>query len=303
MGPALLDDHAAVGLGDRAQHGVEVERAQRAGVDHLGLHAVLLGERLRGALGGDRHPRDADDRHVGALAAHGRVAEGLHVVLPVGHLAPLAVERLVLDEDHGVLVADRGLQQALGVGGGGGGGDEQPGHVHEERLQAVGVRGPQLVARALGHAHHQRHAGLPAEHVVDVGGVVDDLVEREQREVDRHQLDHRAQPDHRGADAHADDRVLGDRGVAHAPLAELLQQAGGDLEGAAEHADVLAHQHHALVARELLAQRGVERLAVAHGGHPALLPVRLVLPRSRTGERIARVRGAIRRPPRPAGRS
>ena len=85
------------------------------------------------------------------------------------------------------------------------------------------MSGPQLVARALGHAHHERHAGLPAEHVVDVGGVVDDLIERQQREVDRHQLDHGAQADHRGADAHADDRVLGDRGVAHAPLPELLQ--------------------------------------------------------------------------------
>ena len=60
-------------------------------------------------------------------------------------------------------------------------------------------------------------------------------------------------PGHRRADAHADDRVLGDRRVAHAPLAELLEQALGDLEGAAEHADVLAHQHDALVAAQLLA--------------------------------------------------
>ncbi len=154
----------------------------------------------------------------------------------------------MLDEDDGVLVADRRLQQALGVGGRGGHGDEQAGDVQEQRLQAVRVRRPQLVAGALGHAHDERHADLAAEHVVDVGRVVDDLVEREQREVDRHQLDHRPQPGHRGADAHADDRVLGDRRVAHAPLAELLQQPGGHLEGAAEHADVLAHQQHALVA-------------------------------------------------------
>src|SRR5581483_6539119 len=109
------------------------------------------------------------------------------------------------------------------------------------------------------------------EHVVDVRRVVDDLVEREQREVDRHQLHHRPQPRHRRADAHADDRVLGDRRVAHAPLAELLEQPLGDLEGAAEDADVLAHQHHALVAAQLLAQSRAERLAVAdlggRGGH------------------------------------
>ncbi len=120
--------------------------------------------------------------------------------------------------------------------------------MQEQRLQAVRVGGAELVAGALRHAHDQRHRRLAAEHVVDVGRVVDDLVEREQREVDRHQLHHRTQAGHRRADAHADDRVLGDRRVAHAALAELLQQAVGDLEGAAEHADVLAHQHHALVA-------------------------------------------------------
>ena len=64
-----------------------------------------------------------------------------------------------------------------------------------------------------------------------------------------------------------DDRVLRDRGVAHAPVAELLQQAVGDLEGAVEHADVLAHEEHVLVALHLLAQRLVERLAVAHDRH------------------------------------
>ena len=139
--------------------------------------------------------------------------------------------------------------------------------MHEHRLQAVGVRGPELVAGALGHAQHQRDGDLAAEHVVDVRGVVDDLVEGEQGEVDRHQLDDGAQAGHGGADAHADDRVLGDRRVAYALLAELVEQAGGHLERAPEHADVLAHQEHALVSLQLLAQRGVERVAVAHLGH------------------------------------
>jgi hypothetical protein len=175
----------------------------------------------------------------------------------------------VLDEDHRVIVADRALQQALRVSGCRGRGDEQAGDVQEQRLEAVRVRRAELVASALRHAHDERYASLAGEHVVDVRGVVDDLVEREQREVDRHQLDDRTQAGHRRTDADADDRVLGDRRVADALLAELLEQAVGDLEGAAEHADVLAHQHHALVARQLLAQRGVQRLAVAQLGHQA----------------------------------
>ena len=126
-----------------------------------------------------------DDGHIGALARDTRAAELDEMLLAVRHLAADPVEGLVLDEDHGVLVADRRLEQALRVGGGGGDGDEQPGHVQEERLQAVRVGGAELVAGALGHAHDEWHTNLTAEHVVDVRGVVDDLVEREQREVDR----------------------------------------------------------------------------------------------------------------------
>ena len=115
--PALLDDHAAVRLADRVEDRVEVERAQRARVDHLGLDAVLVGERLRGLLGHVRHPQDADDRHVVPLAAHRRLAEADDLVVAVlGNLAAHAVEGLVLDEDHRVVVADRRLQQPLAVG-------------------------------------------------------------------------------------------------------------------------------------------------------------------------------------------
>ena len=209
---------------------------------------VLLAERLRRARGGQRHPRDPDDRHVVALAADRGLAEADGVVLVVGNLAALAVEVLVLDEDDRVVVADRGLQQALGVGGGRRHRDEQAGHVEVQRLPGVRVRRAELMAGALRHAHDERHLDLAAEHVADRCGVVDDLVHRQQREVDRHELHDRAQAGHRRADAHADDRVLGDRRVAHALLAELLEQAGGDLERAVEDADVLAHEHDVRVA-------------------------------------------------------
>ena len=101
----------------------------------------------------------------------------------------------------------------------------RPGHVEEQRLPGVRVRRAELVAGALRHAHDERHLDLAAEHVADRRRVVDDLVHRQQREVDRHELDDGPQAGHRRADAHADDRVLGDRRVAHALLAELLEQA------------------------------------------------------------------------------
>jgi hypothetical protein len=141
------------------------------------------------------------------------------------YLATHAVQRLVLEEDHRVFVANRGLQEAACVGGGRGDSDEQPRHLQEHGLKAVRMGWAELVAGALWHPHHEWHTHLAAEHVVDVGGVVDDLVEGEQGEVDGHQLDNGAKPHHRGPDAHPHDCVLGDRGVAHAPLAELLKQA------------------------------------------------------------------------------
>ncbi len=52
---------------------------------------------------------------------------------------------------------------------------------------------------------------------------------------------------------------LGQRGVEHALLAEVGLQALGDAEDAAERADVLAHEQHAVVLGERAAQSGVER--------------------------------------------
>ena len=51
--------------------------------------------------------------------------------------------------------------------------------------------------------------------------------------------------------------------------AELVEEAVGDLERAAEHADVLAHHEHALVGAHLLAHAVGDRLQVGHGGHQA----------------------------------
>ena len=85
------------------------------------------------------------------------------------------------------------------------------------------------------------------------GRVVQDLVEREQAEVDGHDLDDRAHPAERGADAGADEGRLRQRRVADPLGAELLEQAQAHGEAAAVAADVLAHQEHPLVAVQRLA--------------------------------------------------
>src|SRR6476469_2540364 len=72
----LMDDDAAAGLLHRLLDRVEVERDERAEVDHLGVDALLL----------DRGERDMDHRAIGqngeviALPDNGRLADRNSIV-------------------------------------------------------------------------------------------------------------------------------------------------------------------------------------------------------------------------------
>ncbi len=153
------------------QNGLEVERPQGTRVDHLGAHAVLGGERGGGALGGEGHSGDptmVTSEPRGRERAQPEVDEVL-----VDRRGPRGATRrgTRLDEDHGVLIADGGLEQAVGIGGGRGDGDEQPGDVQEDRLEAVGyVARP--VAGALGHAHDEGRATPARRTCSRWGGVI-----------------------------------------------------------------------------------------------------------------------------------
>ena len=71
--------------------------------------------------------------------------------------------------------------------------------------------------------------------------MIDDLVNGDEDKIDRHNLDHRAQPEHRRADRQPDEALLGDRRVDHALFAELGLQPFGDAVRPLELADLLAH--------------------------------------------------------------
>ena len=105
----------------------------------------------------------------------------------------------------------------------------------------------ELPAGAGRHPDDQRHAELAARHVAERRGVVDDLIEREQAEVDRHHLDDRPHAAERRADAGADERRLRERRVADALGAELVEQPLADRVRAAVAPDVLAHQEDARI--------------------------------------------------------
>ena len=196
-----------------------------------------------------------DQRDVGAGARHRGAPDRRDVFGVERDRALLLVDDEVLHDEDGVVIADGRLQQPLGVGRVRGRDDLQSGGGGEPALEALRMLRGELVAGAVGRADDQWAAHLAAEHGSDLGCVIDDLVHRDEQEVEGHDLDHRALAEHRGADAGADEALLGDRGVAHAVGPELVEQTGGDLVGAVEDADLLAHHEDALVARELLAQR------------------------------------------------
>ncbi len=114
-GPRLVDDHAATRLPHGAEHGLVVEGPEAAQVDHLGVDA--RGRERLGRLEGEAQGLGVrDERDILPRALHVRGAQG-HEVLALGHLALPRVHQLRLEEHHGVVVADGGLQQPLGVSG------------------------------------------------------------------------------------------------------------------------------------------------------------------------------------------
>ncbi|GIU86514.1 MAG: hypothetical protein KatS3mg009_1029 [Acidimicrobiia bacterium] len=114
-------------------------------------------------------------------------------------------------------------------------------------------------------ADGEGHGGPAAGHEGELRRLVEELVEADADEVEVHQLDHRSQAGHRGADAEADDRRLGDGGVAD-PVAEPLAQAPGQPEHVAALADVDAGEEDALVALELDRERVTDRVHRAELG-------------------------------------
>ena len=103
---------------DRLDDRVEVERDERARVDHLGLDPVLGGEAVGRRERIVDEARERDDGDVAARAEGDRLADR-HGRGRLGHVALAEVERLVLDEDDRVRVGDRAQQQPGGVDSGG----------------------------------------------------------------------------------------------------------------------------------------------------------------------------------------
>ena len=172
----------------------------------------------------------------------------------------------MLEEDHRVRVADRGLEQPLGVGGVIGRHHLQAGDVGVPGGIVLAVLGRHPGRRAIGAPEDDGTGDLPARHVKGLRRRIDNVINRLHGEVESHELDDGPQPRHGRADSEAGEAMLGDGGVDHPAGAELLQEAAADLVGALVLADLLAHQEDGLVPAHLLGHGVAQGVA---NGRPA----------------------------------
>jgi hypothetical protein len=123
--------------------------------------------------------------------------------------------------------------------------------------------GGKLTARPGRHADHQRGAELIARHVTYRRRRIEDLVERKQAEIDRHQLNNGAHAGHGRANARAGEAGFRQWRITDTTGAELRQQTLAYGIAAAISADILAHQKNVLIAAQRIADRLTHRVAIA----------------------------------------
>ena len=139
--------------------------------------------------------------------------------------------------------------------------------MRELRLRALAVVLDRADAAAERDPDDDRHLDLALAAEVDLRDLADDLVVGRVDEPVELDLADRPVAAHRHADRGAEDAGLGERRVDDPVLAEVLLQAVGDPEDAAELADVLAHDEDLGVVLHRLAQAGVEALGQGDLAH------------------------------------
>ena len=213
------------------------------------------------------HAGVGQDRDVAAFLDQIGLVQGTGVV-PFRNLFREVVKQHVLEEQHGVVVANRRLHQALGVRWGADRHDLDAGHRMEVGLEALAVLSPELTAHAAGTANHGGNREVAATGVAEHPHVVGDLVEREQQEAHVHAFDDGPKARHRGTDGHAGEGVLCNRGIQNPQFAVLLVEILRDLVGTAVLTDVFPHHADMGITGHLFVDgltQGVEEKGLCHG--------------------------------------
>src|SRR5215470_7947568 len=159
--PAFLDRDDAAGLFHRLDDGRGVHGLERAQIYDLGADLVFGQFIGRLERVGHTH-RPGDDGHVGAGARDLRLADGHEMIVELGYRKALPIKDFIFEKDNGIGVADRGFEQALGVGGGMGSYDLEAWNVRVPGRVVLAVLGGDAGGWSIRPAEHDRYAHLAA---------------------------------------------------------------------------------------------------------------------------------------------
>ena len=179
----------------------------------------------------------------------------MRITIVVGKFGLHVVQLRVLEKQHRVRIRQRRCQHAPRVGHRRRCQHAQARYVRIPTFETVRMLRRQLSTGACRHPDHQWHGKLPARHMAQQRGGIDNLVECQQAEVDRHDFDDGAHASQRRTDAGTYEAEFGQRGVAYPVGAELLQQTLGHRVSTAVAAYVFAHQKYPRVRQHRFAQR------------------------------------------------
>ena len=131
----------------------------------------------------------------------------------------------------------------------------------------------ELMSGAVWSAKGDWNIKLPARHREHVRRVVYDLVESDERETERHELDNRPQANHGCAHSKPGKTVFTDRRIDDAFRAKAIEQTLTDFVSAVVFGDFFAHQKHVGIALQFFGERFVERLTISNFSHRVVAAV------------------------------
>ena len=165
-----------------------------------------------------------------------------------------AICLFVLQEHHGVVVADGALEQPLGIVGSAGGHHLEPRSVEEVRFDVLRMEQSAPYAAAVWNPDGHRNLQSAVGPVAGSGRLADELIDRGPDEIG--ELDLRDCPlaSECGSESDADYGSFGQWRVDDPVFAELFQQALGGEEHASTGTHVFTHHEHGGIALHFLTE-------------------------------------------------